>query len=281
MRGLLLAISGLAIVVLLFYSHVTVAQLPPNFPCDPDHPRPVTLEALDYLSDVDLHPYFAALKQSVKENWYSIMPDEARASVQKKGCVTVAFSISQEGKLANLKVVDSSRDEQLDDAARQAIFLSSPFPTLPIGAPSWVRFRFQFYYNPDFGPSWSQIESVNALLAESALITSNPPSTRTENPPPVRVDLIPMGGQTPRGLHTPAPSYTLPPGSAPVRGIVLLSLAVTKKGEVRHVKLLKGLNPVVDEAARKTIETWKFEPAMRYGKPIEMPLNVQITFNLK
>jgi TonB family protein len=281
MRGLWLAIAGLAIMVSLFDPQLTAAQLAPNFACDPDHPRPARLDALDYLSDVDLRPYFSTLRESVKENWYSIMPDEARAPTQKKGCVTIAFSVSAGGRLANLKTVDSSGDEQLDEAARQAIFLSSPFPTLPAGGPSSLRFRLQFYYNPDLGPSRSQIEGVNALLAESALITGTLPSTRSENPPPVRIDLIPMGGQTPRGLHTPAPSYTLPPGSAPVRGTVLLSLAVTKKGEPRRVKVLKGLNPAVDEAARKTIETWRFEPAMRYGKPIEMPLNVQITFNLK
>jgi TonB family protein len=281
MRGLLLAIAGLAIVV-LFDSQVTVAQLPQSFPCDPDVPQLKTLEVLDYLSDVDLRPYVSALKESVKQNWYLIMPDEARPPVRKKGCVTMTFSVSQEGKLANMKIADSYGDQQLDEAARQAIFLSSPFPALPAGAPSWVRFRFCFYYNPDFGPSPSRvIESVNALLEKSALIAANLPPPRSENPPPVRVDLIPMGGQTPRGLRTPTPSYTLPAGSAPVRGIVLLSLVVTKKGEAHHIKVLQGLNPDVDEAARKTIETWKFEPAMRYGRPIEMPLNVQITFNLK
>jgi TonB family protein len=281
MRGPLLAIAGLAMVALSFDSQVTVAQLPQDFPCDPDHPQPVTLEMVDYLSDVDLRPYASALRDSVKENWYSAMPNEARLPVRKKGCVTMAFSVSQEGKLANMKVVDSSGDQQLDEAAREAIFLSSPFPTLPAGAPSWVRLRFHFYYNPDFGPSPAQIESVNPLLAKSALTTASLPPLRSENPPPVRVDLIPMGGQTPRGVHTPTPSYTLPAGSAPLRGVVLLSLVVTKKGEAHHVKVLEKLTPDVDEAARKTIETWKFEPAIRYGRPIEMPLNVQITFNLQ
>jgi TonB family protein len=281
MRGLLLAIAGLAMVALLLDSQITVAQLPQSFPCDPDLPQLKTLEVLDYLSEVDLRPYLSALKESVKENWYSIMPNEARPPVRKKGCVTMTFSVSQEGKLANMKIADSYGDQQLDEAARQAIFLSSPFPSLPSGAPSWVRFRFRFYYNPDFGPSPSRIESVNALLEQSAFIAANLPPLRSENPPPVRIDLIPMGGQTPRGLSMPTPPYALPVGSAPVRGIVLLSLVVTKKGEPHHVKVLKGLNPVVDEAARKTIETWKFEPAMRYGRPIEMPLNIQITFNLK
>jgi TonB family protein len=263
MRRLLLAIAGLAMVVPSFDSQVTVAQLPQSFPCDPDLPQTTTL-VLDYLSDVDLRPYASALRESVKENWNLAMPDEARLPMRKKGCVTMAFSVSKEGKLANMKIVDSYGDQQMDDAAWQAIFLSSPFPALPTGAPSWVRFRFRFYYNPDVGPSASQvIESADALLAKSPLTAGNLPPLRSENPPPVRIDLIPVGGQTPRGLHTPTPTYTLPAGSAPVRGVVLLSLVVTKKGEAHHIKVLEGLNSVVDEAACKTVETWKFEPAMR------------------
>jgi TonB family protein len=280
----LLAFS-LAVVPVTLLAHSQSATLADPAPrlCNPDSPQPsAPIEVLGNSKRIDLGPYMAEALKTVRTIWYSMIPDEARPPVRKKGCVAIDFSVSGEGALRNVKIAVSSGDEQLDQAALQALLTSSPLPRPPEDSIPQLRLRFHFYYNPDFAAvSPGLIESADALLSKSMVTMYSPPPTRSENPPPVHIDFIPMGGQTPRGLYAPMPLYTLPTGSAPLCGVVLLSLTVTKKGDVRHVKVVQGLSPDVDRTARKTVETWKFEPATRYGKAIEMPLDIRVTYNLK
>jgi TonB family protein len=106
--------------------------------------------ALEVLSDtqgVDFGPYLARILQDVKENWYRLIPESA---VMKKGKLAIEFAITKDGKVAGMKLIDSSGDVALDRAAWGGITASNPFPPLPtdFGGP-YLALRFRFYYNPD------------------------------------------------------------------------------------------------------------------------------------
>ena len=106
--------------------------------------------ALEVLSDtqgVDFGPYLARILQDVKENWYRLIPESA---VMKKGKLAIEFAITKDGKVAGMKLMDSSGDVALDRAAWGGITASNPFPPLPSDfGGQYLALRFRFYYNPD------------------------------------------------------------------------------------------------------------------------------------
>ena len=108
---------------------------------------------LDVLSDtmgVDFGPYLARVLHDVRENWYRIIPESARAPLMKKGKVSIEFAILKNGQVAGLQIVGTSGDVALDRAAYGGITASKPFPPLPAEfGGQYLALRFHFYYNPD------------------------------------------------------------------------------------------------------------------------------------
>lgn len=106
----------------------------------------------DVLSDtmgVDFGPYLARVLQSVRTNWYTLIPEVARAPLMKSGKVTIEFAILKDGSVAGMKVTGPSGDISLDRAAWGGITGSNPFPPLPPEfRGDYLRLRFHFYYNP-------------------------------------------------------------------------------------------------------------------------------------
>ena len=110
---------------------------------------------LDILSDtrgVDFGPYLARVLHLVRNNWYTLIPEVARAPLMKRGKVSVEFAITKEGQVAGMRLSDSSGDVALDRAAWGGITASNPFPPLPDEfRGSYLALRFHFYYNPEKG----------------------------------------------------------------------------------------------------------------------------------
>ena len=241
--------------------------------CDPEAiflSSPV--EVLSDLEGVNFRPYLKVVVKTVKDNWYSIIPDEAKAPTMKKACVGIDFEILKDGAVGIMKVSSSSGDEQLDLAAWRGISGISKFPQLPTfyTKPS-VSLRIHFYYNPDRAAARKYIDPWEEYRNRMQLADRRPTTVA-----PVTIDFIPLAASLPQGISTPLPAAI--PGQT---GTLLLSVVVGKKGDVRHVKVIQGLNSDLDRTTRETIETWKFEPTTRYGKAIEVLLNVKVTFNLK
>ncbi|HEV2400537.1 MAG TPA: TonB family protein [Candidatus Sulfotelmatobacter sp.] len=116
------------------------------------HPSPPgrQMGAVDILSDtqgVDFGPYLQGMLSVVRDKWYRLIPDSARL---EKGKLAIEFTITKDGKLADMRLVTSSGDEAMDRAAWGSITSSSPFPSLPakFNGPS-IAMRLRFYYNPD------------------------------------------------------------------------------------------------------------------------------------
>jgi len=108
---------------------------------------------LDVLSDtmgVDFGPYLSRVLQNVRQNWYNLIPEVARAPIMKKGKVSIEFAIMKDGTVQGLRYVGSSGDVALDRAAYGGITASNPFPPLPGEFKGqYLALRFHFFYNPD------------------------------------------------------------------------------------------------------------------------------------
>jgi len=107
------------------------------------------MEVLSDTMGVDFGPYLQRVLHDVRENWYNLIPEVARAPIMKKGQLTIEFAILKDGRVAGMQLT-SSGDIALDRAAWGGITGSNPFPPLPpqFGG-KYLSLRFRFYYNPD------------------------------------------------------------------------------------------------------------------------------------
>jgi TonB family protein len=114
-----------------------------------------TLGNLEVLSDtqgVDFGPYLSRVVDAVRRNWYTLIPEAARAPLLKRGKVAIEFAIMPDGRVQGMKLTGESGDVSLDRAAWGGITASNPFAPLPseYHAP-YLALRFRFYYNPQKG----------------------------------------------------------------------------------------------------------------------------------
>ena len=108
---------------------------------------------LDVLSDtmgVDFGPYLSRVLHDVRENWYNLIPEIARAPLMKRGKVSIEFAILKDGRVAGMRLAAGSGDVSLDRAAWGGVTGSNPFPPLPSEfSGQYLALRFHFYYNPE------------------------------------------------------------------------------------------------------------------------------------
>jgi TonB family protein len=106
------------------------------------------LEMLTPTEGVDFNGYLARVVASVKQNWYSIMPESVYLG--DKGRVVLQFRILRDGGVPGEEpaLMSSSGKDPLDRAASSAIRASSPFEPLPsqFSGP-YIELRFIFLYN--------------------------------------------------------------------------------------------------------------------------------------
>ncbi|HXR17831.1 MAG TPA: TonB C-terminal domain-containing protein [Terriglobales bacterium] len=108
------------------------------------------LEVLTDTMGVDFGPYLQRVLHDVRQNWYNLIPESAKAPIMKKGKLTIEFAILKDGTVAGMKLVATSGDVALDRGAWGGITASNPFPPLPgeFGG-QYLGLRFTFFYNPD------------------------------------------------------------------------------------------------------------------------------------
>jgi TonB family protein len=78
---------------------------------------------------------------------------------------------------------------------------------------------------------------------------------------------------------TPAP-YTQSALARRIEGSVVLMVLVRRDGSVGAASVSGGLEASLDESALRTVKEWKFAPAMRRGKTVEVVLEVEVGFRL-
>jgi TonB family protein len=88
------------------------------------------------------------------------------------------------------------------------------------------------------------------------------------------------GASIPRCTYCPPPGYSDAARAAKFYGTVLLSVVVTPEGQARSVYVLKGAPFGLTAQAINSVQSWRFEPALKDGKPISVRLTLEATFRL-
>ena len=88
------------------------------------------------------------------------------------------------------------------------------------------------------------------------------------------------GVSAPRALETPDPEYSEEARKAKYQGVVVLWLIVGPDGKPRDIKVTRPLGMGLDQKAIEAVNRWKFEPAMKDGRPVAVQINVEVNFRL-
>jgi len=81
-------------------------------------------------------------------------------------------------------------------------------------------------------------------------------------------------------VFKPTPEYTDEARSARIEGTVSLELEFTAAGDVRVLRVVRGLGHGLDETAQQAALRIRFKPAQSDGRPVESRATVHITFRL-
>lgn len=82
----------------------------------------------------------------------------------------------------------------------------------------------------------------------------------------------------PKPVLKAEPSFTRQAMAAKVQGRLLMAVNIDATGHVTRESIIRPLGLGLDDNAAHAIQTWKFKPAMRAGKPIPVRAIVEVSF---
>ena len=108
---------------------------------------------------------------------------------------------------------------------------------------------------------------------------------------PPSVDTVGTGTRDPilrpgGDVHAPIllqliePEYPEAARRARLQGTVLLEAIITASGAVEEVRVLRPLNPLLDEAAERAVRQWRYRPATLNGRAVPVYLTVTVRFGI-
>ncbi len=138
-------------------------------------------------------------------------------------------------------------------------------------------------------PEPVKVETPQAPTAQELPAVEDPPAKPLEGQTaqesvsaPVGPDQAVVQASIPLYHLNPPPTYPAVARRRNYQGTVLLDVLVTQQGLVSRVEVAESCGyEMLDRRARKSVRQWRFEPARRFGRPIEMWVQVPIKFELR
>ena len=88
------------------------------------------------------------------------------------------------------------------------------------------------------------------------------------------------GISAPQAISAPDPGYTEEARRAKKQGTCVLWLIVDSTGHPRDIKVVRGLGMGLDEKALEAVHQWRFQPALKDGRPVDVQISVEVEFHL-
>jgi TonB family protein len=82
----------------------------------------------------------------------------------------------------------------------------------------------------------------------------------------------------PKPVHMVTAEYPESAIREGIEGTVLVMLTIPPDGVPKDVKIAKGFRSDFDKSAIESMQQWRFRPAMRHGKPIEVTVTLEVVF---
>jgi len=89
------------------------------------------------------------------------------------------------------------------------------------------------------------------------------------------------GVRAPVVLFRAEPNYTKEAKHRHVQGAVVLYAEVWPDGAAHNFRVVRSLDPGLDQKAIEAVSQWKFRPGMRDGVPVKVAVTVEVNFRLQ
>jgi len=68
-----------------------------------------------------------------------------------------------------------------------------------------------------------------------------------------------------------------------IQGVVMVEAVVLPDGGVGQVNVVRSLDPTfgLDQEAIKAVRRWRFRPGTRFGQPVPVLVEIELTFTLR
>ena len=86
--------------------------------------------------------------------------------------------------------------------------------------------------------------------------------------------------KAPRLTYKIEPQYTDDARDRQVAGTVILKVTVRTNGGADDIAIVRSLDPDLDEQAILAVKQWRFEPATKDGREIDVSATIEVTFKL-
>jgi len=84
----------------------------------------------------------------------------------------------------------------------------------------------------------------------------------------------------PKLLEVAMPTYTENAKKKKIEGTVVVSIVVNTKGDVTDAKVVKSLDPELDQSALVAVKMWRYKPATKDDEPVAVRMDVNLDFHL-
>ena len=197
--------------------------------------------------------------------------DARRTKIQ--GQVVLNTVITKDGSVQNIKLTcgDPLLVNAAMDAVRQWRYKPYQLNGEPVEAPTTITVNFSL---SNLGNE--KIDDCNRLSGPLTAKSVDPAANTEEG------EVLKPGNGVipPHAIYMPEPEYSKKARKAKLQGTVVLSIIINANGEVHEITVEKSLGLGLDEKAIEAVRQWRFEPAMKDGKPVAVRVHVQTSFHL-
>ena len=95
-----------------------------------------------------------------------------------------------------------------------------------------------------------------------------------------RVYRVGSGVSAPVVTYQEQPRYTSAASKAGIDGTVTISLVVGEDGVPRDLRIVRSLDPGLDQNALDAVRSWRFRPAQKDGQPVAVYSTIEVSFHL-
>jgi protein TonB len=156
---------------------------------------------------------------------------------------------------------------------------AQPTPTWTITIPPVIP-----TFTPVPGPPETPIE-ISVLVPDGGVSHGTgdqiliQPKPIVVQPQPKKTLRISSTDEEVRLIHQTKPAYPPIAVAARVEGTVILAATISKTGSIENLRATSG-PALLQKAALDAVETWRYQPYLLDGQPVEVETTVSVTFTL-
>jgi TonB family protein len=186
---------------------------------------------------------------------------------KKNSFVILHGTIAADGSLKELKAVtgEPALISPSLDAVQQWLYSPCTLNGAPIDVPIYVAISFSN-------------GAVNASLEPDLPFPTGPRKPIPDQIAEGQLFRVRQGVTPPQVVYDPRPQYSKTAIVAKFQHTVIVGAIIGSDGKPQDVWIAQQVGLGLDQKAIETVRQWKFKPAIKDGKPVAVPINIQTEF---